>query len=145
MNPVQFLAMAAFSLVVLAVALPPLDQGREEARFAQAYSQARAIQQGQLSAETLDPWGSPYLIIEGQETIIRVVSSGPNGTSHANGFEDDIWSDMAEPPHRRFERARNWRVVLTLALAASPWLFVVVRRISGRRRDRYTYLPTYDN
>ncbi|MBX3449943.1 MAG: hypothetical protein KF777_10310 [Planctomycetaceae bacterium] len=130
MNPIKLLGMAAFSLVVLAVALPPLDQGRQEARFAQAYSQARAIQQGQLSAETLDPWGSPYLIIEGKETIIRVVSSGPNGTSHANGFDDDIWSDMTEPPHRRFERARNWRLALTFALAASPWLIVIVRRVA---------------
>jgi len=136
MNPIGLLVMAAFSLAVLAVWLPTLDQGREEARFAQAYTQARAIQQGQLSAETLDPWGSPYLIIEDKGTIIRVVSTGPNTTSPANSFDDDdIWSEMAEPPHRRIERARNWRLVLTLALAASPWLIVIVRRVDRGRQN----------
>lgn len=129
--------MAAFSLASLAVGLPPLDQGREEARFVQAYLQTLAIQKGQLSAETLDPWGSPYRTTEDEGTIIRVGSPGPNTTSPTNGFDnDDIWSDMTDPPHLRFERTRQRRLVLSLVMAASPWLIVIVRRLIASIRLR---------
>jgi hypothetical protein len=130
MNLVKFLAIAALSMAVIVISSPPLKPGRQEVRLAKAYLQARAIQQGRLPVETLDSWESPYRIVRNQGTIVRVVSAGPNTTSPTNGFDDDdIWSDMDEPPHRRFMRARNWRLVLTFALAASPWLIVIVRRL----------------
>lgn len=128
MKPITLMLMLVFSMVVLVVGMPPLEMSRQEARFAQAYIQARQIKLGTLPANTVDPWGSPFTIIrDDRNQIVSVVSAGPDRSIAVNGSDvDGVSAAMAFHPHRKMMRQRQNQWLVVLGLSASPWLISVV-------------------
>lgn len=124
MKVIAFTLMLAFSILVLAIGMPVLESSRQEARFAQAYMQARQIKAGALPIHTVDPWETPFRIIkDDQNEISLVVSLGPNGATGAAGYDDDdVGSGMSSPPHQTMMRRKQFQLLTALILSASPWL-----------------------
>ena len=141
MKLVALTLMLAFSILVLAIGMPPLEPTREETRFAQAYCQAEQIKVGALPIDTLDPWGTPFRIIrDARSEIARVVSLGPNQSTEANGSDiDDVGTGMSSPPHRTMMLNNQRRLLTSLILSASPWLVsLAVLFLSAVWRSRPT-------
>jgi hypothetical protein len=131
MKVITFLLMIAFSILVLAIGMPPFEPSSQEARLIQAYMQVQEIKAGSLPVDTVDPWKARFRNSQDDHCqIVRVVSFGPNGSTGADGFdEDDIVSEMASPPHQAMIRNRQFRLLATLIFSASPWLVLSVMLI----------------
>jgi len=139
MKMVNFILMLAFSILVLAIGMPPIEPSRGEARFAQAYVQAMQIKLGALPVDTVDPWGTPFRIItDDRKQIVRVVSLGPNQSTGDSGLDiDDVASGMSSPPHRTIMRNNQRRLLFSLLLSASPWFVsLAVLFLRAVRRSR---------
>ena len=118
-------AFFLFSILVLAICLPDLEESRQESRNAQAYLQAQRIRAGELPADTRDPWGNSFIVTKSDSNILQVTSLGANSSTANDGFDsDDISSLMIDPPHRRSVRRRRLQLTGTLLLAGAPWLFL---------------------
>jgi len=133
-------AFFLFSILVLAICLPDLEESRQESRNAQAYLQAQRIRAGKLPADTLDSWGNSFIIKKSDTNILQVTSLGANSSTANNGFDgDDISSLMIAPPHRRSIRWRQLQLTGTLFLAGAPWLLLcgtVIMRFCRRNNTR---------
>jgi hypothetical protein len=131
MKLLTFTLMIAFSVLVLAVGTPNLEQSRQEARSAQAFIQAQRIQTGSLPYNTVDPWGMPFRISKNKSDVLVVTSLGANMSTPAAGYDDDdISSAMSFPPHKRLMRRKQTRLLATLILSASPWLLLLTKKVS---------------
>ena len=132
MKIVRFILLMAVTLLIVLVGLPNIEQGREEARSAQAFMSAQDIRAGALPADTVDPWGNQFDVQHTSSGVTVVSSSGSNMATPADGYDsDDISTSMSNPPHRRSLHRRQIQLLATLGLAASPWLVsltVMIRR-----------------
>jgi hypothetical protein len=118
-------AFFLFSILVLVICLPDLEESRQDSRNAQAYLQALRIRAGELPANTLDPWGNAFITTKSDPNILQVTSLGANSSTANNGFDgDDISSLMIDPPHRQSIRRRRLQLTGTLFLAGAPWLLL---------------------
>ena len=135
-----FTLMLVFSVSVLDVGMPTLEISRQEARFAQAYCHAKQIKLRVLPEDTLDPWGSPFTIIQDDRNqIVSVVSPGPNRSTEASGTDvDDIASEMLSPPHHTMIVNKQLQLVIVLGLSVSPWFVAAAVLI----RSLFPVLPT---
>lgn len=155
---VRFLTMlvnGGVCFVVSALTLmPELEQGQNESRLAQAWTDVRCIRdatiaEGQLSFGDLspeDPWGQPYWLVPGRGGKPRIVSSGPNGTSPDDGLdEDDVHSDMTDSPTKPISDRRNRQWLLALAAPVAAWLLLLGLYFRTRRRpDEPDYVYSHD-
>ena len=146
MKLLTYTLMIAFSVLVLAVGTPPLEQSRQESRSAQAFNQAQQIRAGSLPYNTVDPWGTPFKITNSESDVLVVTSLGPNMSTAADGYDDDdISSTMSFPPHVRLMRRKQTQLVVALMLSAGPWLLLLIRggyRIFSRRRHAQSGVPS---
>jgi len=62
MKLLKFPLLITFSLFVLMMGTPNIEESREEARSARAFMDAQEIKAGTLRLSTLDPWGMPFHI-----------------------------------------------------------------------------------
>ncbi|MCA9043999.1 MAG: hypothetical protein KDA69_06750 [Planctomycetaceae bacterium] len=124
----RFSIIAAITCVCMLVFLacaPAIEQGRGEARLAQAYLEARRINDSGDATDRLDPWGQPYRVVTHDGNIIRVVSSGPNMVSPASGFDsDDIYSDMELPPHKLISAGKNRQWMFASSVSGGLWILL---------------------
>jgi hypothetical protein len=123
--------------------LPNMEQGQNEARLAMAWVDTQCIRdasiaEGQLSygdRSKTDPWGEPYRLESDEDGTIRIVSSGPNGNSLEDGFdEDDIHSDMPASRAGAMLRRKQWQLMFTLAVAVAAWLLLSCLYLKSRRK-----------
>jgi len=131
----KLLGITAFSLMLTAFLLPPLEEGREHARKTQARIMARrlASEVDGLSWESvsdeLDPWGQPYRVVSRPAGGVRVISSGPNGTSPGDELDaDDIYSDMPQSPNAAEDRRHHFRMLFALGVGAAVWIGLLILR-----------------
>jgi hypothetical protein len=125
MKLLKFPLLIAFSLLVLMMGTPNIEESREEARSAQAFMDAQEIKAGTLRLSTLDPWGMPFHISKDAVNGLVVTSFGPNKSTGAKGFDDDdVSSAMSFPPHRRMIRRKQVQSITTLILSVGPWVFL---------------------
>jgi hypothetical protein len=115
------------SVMVWILWMPTLEESRGLARSAQAYVLARNIEVGTLDPTTLDPWGTPFQVSRAGSTLV-VTSWGSNRATRADGWDaDDVSTAMADPPHRRMQRARRRQFLEVIGLSAIPWLILCGR------------------
>lgn len=134
--------------------MPDVKPGRNEIRLAQAWIDVRMIRdatiaEGQLSfgdRSQEDPWGEPYWLEKGREGTIQIVSSGPNGTSPENGFDnDDIHSDMTASPAKPVSDRRNRQWLLALTVPVVAWTVLSRLYLKTRRKpDEADYVYSHD-
>ena len=94
--------MTVFSIFVLAVGTPNLEQSRQEARSAQAFILAKQIKTGALPRDTPDPWGMPFKITGSDPGRLIATSYGANMSTPSSGYDDDdVSTNMLLPPHKR--------------------------------------------
>lgn len=127
------LGFGLVSFPVLLLLAPNIEMNRGDFRRIQAFYQTRIYAESDPSEidthfypET-DPWGKPLRIVEVENEVARVISSGPNMSSPESGFdEDDIYNDMTDPPPREiYSRiAREWRIAFGMCFAT--WLFLML-------------------
>jgi hypothetical protein len=130
---IRITLLAVVSLMTIIFGLPNIEQGREEARSAQAFMTAQQIKAGTLPADTVDPWGNRFDVQYTSSDVEVVTSLGSNMATPADGYDsDDVSTSMSNPPHKRTKIRKQLQVVATLALAASPWLVAFVVMICGR-------------
>ncbi|MEZ5942532.1 MAG: hypothetical protein R3C18_14150 [Planctomycetaceae bacterium] len=124
----RFSIIAAISCVCILVFLacaPAIEQGRREARLAQAYLQSRQILESGAAPELLDPWGQPYRVVTHNGIVVRIVSSGPNMMSPDTGFDcDDIYSDMEVPPHTLISARKNRQWLFAFSVSGGLWILM---------------------
>lgn len=138
------LVIGGVCFVVSALTLmPDLEQGRYEARLAQAWIDVRVIcdatvDEGRLSfgdRSQEDPWGEPYWLEPGRDGKPRIVSSGPNGISPDSRLdEDDIHSDMTVSPTKPISDRRDRQWLLALAAPIAAWIGLSCLYFLSRRR-----------
>jgi hypothetical protein len=125
MKLLKFPLLITFSLFVLMMGTPNIEESREEARSTQAFMDAQEIGAGTLRLSTLDPWGMPFQISKDANNGLVVTSFGPNKSTGANGFDDDdVSSAMSFPPHKRMMRRKQVQSMTTLILSVGPWVFL---------------------
>lgn len=137
------LVFGGLCLVVSALTLlPPVEQGRREARVAQTWIRVRQIQRdlpvdariGPIPHE-VDPWGNPFQAEQSGNGGLQVISPGPDGATPDNGLdEDDISSDMQESPSLPVSRRRNWQLVSVLVTTLGSWGLLSWLYLRKRRR-----------
>lgn len=128
MKLLTFTLMIVFSILVLAIGTPNLEQSRQESRCAHAFIQAQQIKAGTLPLDTVDPWGMPFENSKDAEGRLVVTSLGANMSTVTNGFDDDdVSSDMSFPPHKMMLRSKQRQLLSTLILSGSPWLLRSIR------------------
>ena len=127
MKIVTLTLLVGFSILVLVIGTPPLEQSRHEARLAQAHIQAKQIKAGTLPLDSVDPWGTPFKSTKDElGHVVAVLSLGPDQSTGAKAFEvDDVVSELPAP-HRTIMRRKQFQLLATLLLAASPWLLLTV-------------------
>lgn len=127
MKMIALVLMPVFSVAVLAVGMPHLETSNQEAYLAYAYYQAQQIRVGKLPVDTLDPWGSPFTVIQDDRNqIVRVVSPGPDRLTAAKGGDADaVDSEMSLAPHHRIIRNKQIQFLIVLGLSASPWIVAI--------------------
>lgn len=145
MKLVTFVLLIGFSVLVLVVGTPHLEQSRQEARLAQAYIQAKQIKAGTLPIETVDPWGTPFRITKDEHgQIVAVASFGPDQSTVARTIDaDDVVSELSAPP-RTIMRGKQLQLLATLLLAASPWLLLlgwIILSVLRRSRQAASHSP----
>lgn len=135
-------SIAVLGLLLTLFLLPPLEQSRSHARKTQAWHDTR-----KLAAETdaarresmlsdPDPWEQPYRVFVQPDGSIRAVSSGPNMTSPAEGFdEDDIYSDMPRSPNAAADRRHTFRLFFALGIGSMLWVTLSLTYLRSRRRQ----------
>lgn len=138
------LGIGLLCLPILILLLPDLDEGRTEARMAQAYRDVQRLRDS-LAAETLataevlsdrDPWDQPYRALPLKDRGVRVVSSGPNQTSPVDGLdEDDIYSDMPASPTAAIIARKHRQLVAALGIAAGAWVLFAALYLRSRWRN----------
>jgi len=137
----SFLAILAFGavgLLLCAGLLPPLDQGRTEARSVYAYHQTLKLSKTVAATDTevvlseVDPFGQPFRVIPLPDGRARVLSSGPNGTTPD---ADDITSDMPESPGHPYARKRNRQFLIAFGAGGFFWLACCVLWFRSRPSD----------
>jgi hypothetical protein len=115
MKLLKFPLLITFSLLVLMMGTPNIEESREEARSAQAFMDAQEIKAGTLRLSTLDPWGMPFHISQDADNGLVVTSFGPNKATGAKAFDDDdVSSAMSFPPHKRMMRRKQVQSITTL-------------------------------
>jgi hypothetical protein len=115
MKLLKFPLLITFSLFVLMMGTPNIEESREEARSAQAFRDAQEIKAGTLRLSTLDLWGIPFHISKDASNGLVVTSFGPNKSTGAKGFDDDdVSSAMSFPPHKRMMRRKQGQSITTL-------------------------------
>ena len=125
MKLLKFPLLITFSLLVLIMGTPNIEESREEARSAQAFMDAQEIKAGTRPLSTLDPWGMPFHISKDANNGLVVTSFGPNKSTGAKGFDDDdVSSAMSFPPHKRMMRCKQVQSITTLILSVGPWVFL---------------------
>jgi len=115
----------AIGLVICTGLLPPLEQGRTEARSVEAFNQTRRLVEtvqpttSEIVLSEIDPFGQPYRVISLPGGRLRVLSAGPNGTTPD---ADDITSDMPESPGRPYDRQRNRQFLIAFGAGGLFWI-----------------------
>lgn len=127
MMVLKIILFTATSVLIVTLGLPDLEQDREEARSAQAFLIAQQIKAGVLPADTADPWGNEFDIQYTSSDVHVVTSLGSNMATPEEGYDsDDISTAMLNPPHQRTMTRKRIQMLITLFLAASPWLLSLV-------------------
>jgi hypothetical protein len=124
----ELVCITGVCLVLFAMMMPWLDQGRTEARTAFAWIQVRQIRRAignPAETEPLpekDPWDQPYRTLNLPDGSIRVLSTSNNQTTSPDRPDaDDIYSDMPMSPLVPFERRRTFEWCRALAVAGGLW------------------------
>ena len=121
---VAILGLGILCLPILLLLLPDFLESRGEARTMIAYSNVNRLREslgeGPVSGAALpdcDPWERPYRVVPLADGGFRVLSSGPNRTSSANGIdEDDIYSDMPQSPLKPFRETKRRQSLIALSV-----------------------------
>lgn len=129
---VAFSILGVLCFPVLLALMPHLEQGREEARAAQAHIRTR-VQAEELNSSLVsvndvvelvgekDPWGNAYRGTRLVDGKLRVLSAGGNGVFGSPIPDaDDIYSDMPVSPVQKYGTLRNrqWCVAFGSMLVA---------------------------
>ncbi|HAH46552.1 hypothetical protein [Gimesia sp.] len=130
---VRFILLSVLSVLIFLLGMPNVEQGRLESRNARAFQLAQQIQTGELSADTVDPWGQKFEIQHTPSNVTVVTSHGSNGASPADDYDaDDISTSMSNPPHKRMKTRKQIQMFAALALSLSPWLISYLLRMRKR-------------
>ena len=124
------LGLAFVCLPVLLLLMPYIEESRTESRTAQAYYDVRRLSDeyarpglhdaGELPR--VDPWGTPYRVVQLEGHRVRVLSAGPNMSMPPSGTDsDDIYSDMPVSPMEHFHVARDRQWLVALSATAIAW------------------------
>jgi hypothetical protein len=135
------LGLALLCLPLLLEFGPFLEESRGESRAIQAYLVARQIQERVKAAapegtllNELDPWGNRYQLRPAGDGRFLVLSSGSNGHSPPEGFdEDDVYTGMPVPPSQRIRRQKRLQWLSSLLKTATIFLLAVIAYLSLRR------------
>jgi hypothetical protein len=114
--------------------MPYFEESRTEARRVQAYIQVQQlgasrqtttapdIAEPTIELPDVDPWGQHYRLVPLGGNQMRVLSSGPNMSTPANGpDEDDIYSDMPTSPMELIRAGKDRQWIVAFVATAGAW------------------------
>lgn len=140
--------LAGLCVCLLACLAPNIEMGSTEARMAEAWIRVRQLKQlhGRTpdpverarseDVPTVDPWGTPYRVIDQSDAEVLAVSAGPDRVFQAlSSISDDIHTDLEEAPMAPIRRRKRWQLGGAFVVSIGAWL-VLCRLYRRARRSQ---------
>ncbi|MCC7423291.1 MAG: hypothetical protein IT428_23695 [Planctomycetaceae bacterium] len=137
----ELAVVTAISLTLFALLMPNIEESRQETRIQVAWANVRQIRKAldnpsaKADLPEKDPWGQPYLEKALADGSIRVLSTGANEKTTADGpDDDDVYSDMVVSPLTPFHLRRAKELNRAVLIAGGLWIVFFLAWLRENRR-----------